>query len=100
MQTNFIQRIGLLALKLSFFVLAAALAFVFVPDGFIDRVERGIDSAAGYLSGQAEQNMPVIKEEISRKGQETKQDAANLYQKFLEEQWPRIKGWFVGKFIW
>lgn len=87
-------------LKLLFFAALVLLGIVFVPDGFMDRVNRGIDSAFNYLSGQTTERMPKIKQDLSQQAQETKRDAQKLYSSFKEERWPVFKKWFVDSFIY
>jgi len=77
--------------KLLLFAALVVLGIVFVPDGFMDRVGRGIDSAGSYLSGEAAKRAPEIKQDISQQTQETKSEAVTLYQSFKEKYYPAAR---------
>jgi hypothetical protein len=100
MRADFIQSIGFAVFKLVLLAVLVVLGIVFVPETAVDYLRGGVDAARVYLWRQAEERGPVIKEDIVRKTEETKDDAKILSDKFLGEQWPRLKDWFTKKFIY
>ncbi len=82
--------------KLALFLVLVVAGIVFVPESFVDRMRDVIGQGRDYAARQ----LPQTKENIARQAGETQEDARNLYQKFQEDRWPRMKQWFIGKFIY
>jgi hypothetical protein len=93
MRANIIQSIAFGILKLLLFAVLLVLGVVFVPDEFMERIERAAGVAGDYLSVEAQKRVPAVIQDVSRQAGETKGDAKNLYQSLTEKYWPAISGW-------
>jgi|GEM_PF-993359 len=98
MRTNFIWIIGSGIVRLAALVLLVVLGVVFVPDEFMDRLDRGVNAAVDYLRGESARRAPALAQDINQQAQETKGDLDNLYRSFKEKYLPAINGWVYGLF--
>jgi len=98
MWSNFIRTITFGVFKLILFASLVVLGIVFIPDGVIDRVERGVDWTANYLQGEAAKRTPTVNHDISQQTQETRGDLGRLYQSIKENYLPAVGSW-VGDFL-
>jgi len=71
---------------------------VFISDGFMDRIERGVGTVGSYLQGESTRRAPALVRDISQQTQETKGDLDNLYRSFKEKYLPMVNGWVYGLF--
>jgi len=74
------------------------LGVVFISDGFMDRIERGVNAVGNYLQGESVKRAPALARDISQQTEETKGDLDNLYRSFKEKFLPMVNGWVYGLF--
>ncbi|MFA6375853.1 MAG: hypothetical protein WCX69_00425 [Candidatus Paceibacterota bacterium] len=98
MRANIVRIIGSGAVRFAALAALVALGVVFVPDGFMDRIERGVGTVGGYLQGESAKRAPALARDISQQTQETKGDLDNLYRSFKEKYLPAVNGWVYGLF--
>lgn len=84
--------------KLAGLAVLILMGIIFVPDGFITRVERGIDSAVNFVRQEAAEKAPGMAQGVVQKFNETKVEAEGLFNSFKSEQYPRIRDWIAGIF--
>ena len=98
MHTNIVRIIGSGAVRFAVLAALVALGVVFIPDGFMDRVERGVGTVGGYLQRESAKRAPALAQDISQQAQETKGDLDNLYRSFKEKYLPMVNGWVYDLF--
>lgn len=98
MPTNIIRTITSGIVKLALLAGLVVFGIVFVPDGFIGRIQQGIDQAGSYLQGEAAKHLPVIESDLSQQTRETKGDINGLYQSLKEKFFPVAVDWITRHF--
>lgn len=93
MRADSVWSIIVIPVKIALLAALVVLGIVFVPDGFMDRVEQGVDSAAGFFRGEAQKNMPGVIQDASQQTEETKNDIGNLYQQIKVKYYPAAADW-------
>jgi hypothetical protein len=82
-------------LKIVLLAALVMLGIIFVPDGIFDRIERGIDAAAGFFTGKVQENTPGVVQDASQQIQETKNEIQGFYQRIKDEYYPSFIDWLA-----
>jgi hypothetical protein len=98
MSTNFVQAITSGFVKLALLAGLVVLGIVFVPDGFVGRIQQAIDRAGNYLQGEAVKHLPKVESDFSQQTRETKGDVDELYQTLKGKIFPVAVDWLARHF--
>jgi hypothetical protein len=98
MSTNAVRAITSGIVKLALLAGLVVLGIVFVPDGFVGRIQQTIDRAGSYLQGEAAKHLPAVESDFSQQVRETKSDAEGLYQSLKGKIFPATVDWVTRHF--
>jgi len=93
MPTNIVWTITSGIAKLALLAGLVVFGIVFVPDGFIGRIQQGIDRSGTYLQGEAAKHLPAVESDLTQQTRETKGDINELYQSLKEKFFPAAIDW-------
>ena len=83
--------------KLLIFCAIIMAGIIFISDGFLARVELGVNRVQDYARGVVQNKGPAITQDFSAQTKETKTEIGNLSRNISWSAWNDFKSWVAQK---